>query len=146
MAPLNSLGLSFLAREIVAPPVAVAGPSEMAARISPAVLFITVVLLVSGLAVAAYSSRPTAPMPGGAARGAAAAAALPPPRGRRSAGPRQFTYAELFATTGAKGGRQFDCAVCLCEFTDDDHLRLLPPCCHAFHVVCIDTWLASSAT
>jgi hypothetical protein len=44
-----------------------------------------------------------------------------------------FAYAELSATTGAKGGRQFDCAVCLCEFADDDRLRLLPP------------WLASSA-
>jgi hypothetical protein len=55
-----------------------------------------------------------------------------------------FAYSELSATTGAK--RQFDCAVCLTEFAADDRLRLLPPCGHAFHVGCIDTWLASSST
>ncbi|GAV63007.1 zf-RING_2 domain-containing protein [Cephalotus follicularis] len=41
---------------------------------------------------------------------------------------------------------QFDCAVCLCEFTDQDKLRLLPSCSHAFHINCIDTWLLSNST
>ncbi|CAO2819620.1 unnamed protein product [Amaranthus hypochondriacus] len=36
-----------------------------------------------------------------------------------------------------------DCSVCLGEFFDDDTLRLLPKCSHAFHVTCIDTWLRS---
>ncbi|XP_010695563.2 putative RING-H2 finger protein ATL53 [Beta vulgaris subsp. vulgaris] len=36
-----------------------------------------------------------------------------------------------------------DCSVCLGEFLEDDTLRLLPKCSHAFHVVCIDTWLRS---
>ncbi|MED6106571.1 hypothetical protein PIB30_005555 [Stylosanthes scabra] len=36
-----------------------------------------------------------------------------------------------------------DCSVCLCEFEEDDTLRLLPKCNHAFHLPCIDTWLAS---
>ncbi|XP_068650849.1 E3 ubiquitin-protein ligase Os04g0590900-like [Aristolochia californica] len=36
-----------------------------------------------------------------------------------------------------------DCSVCLSEFQDDENLRLLPKCCHAFHVPCIDTWLKS---
>ncbi|XP_062227527.1 putative RING-H2 finger protein ATL49 [Phragmites australis] len=40
----------------------------------------------------------------------------------------------------------FDCAVCLCEFTMDDKLRLLPTCGHAFHVACIDAWLLSHST
>ncbi|KAK9049691.1 hypothetical protein SSX86_031340 [Deinandra increscens subsp. villosa] len=36
-----------------------------------------------------------------------------------------------------------DCSVCLTEFEDDDTLRLLPKCNHAFHMSCIDTWLRS---
>lgn len=40
----------------------------------------------------------------------------------------------------------FDCAVCLCEFSDQDQLRLLPMCSHAFHISCIDTWLLSNST
>ncbi|KAF5726759.1 putative ring finger protein [Tripterygium wilfordii] len=40
----------------------------------------------------------------------------------------------------------FDCAVCLCEFSEQDKLRLLPTCSHAFHIDCIDTWLLSNST
>ncbi|XP_031107259.1 E3 ubiquitin-protein ligase RING1-like [Ipomoea triloba] len=36
-----------------------------------------------------------------------------------------------------------DCSVCLTEFQEDESLRLLPKCSHAFHVPCIDTWLRS---
>ncbi|KAK0590276.1 hypothetical protein LWI29_024819 [Acer saccharum] len=36
-----------------------------------------------------------------------------------------------------------DCSVCLSEFEEDESLRLLPKCSHAFHVQCIDTWLRS---
>lgn len=36
-----------------------------------------------------------------------------------------------------------DCSVCLSEFRDDETLRLLPKCDHAFHVHCIDTWLTT---
>ncbi|KAL1535857.1 RING-H2 finger protein atl51 [Salvia divinorum] len=38
-----------------------------------------------------------------------------------------------------------DCAVCLSEFEDDESLRLLPKCSHAFHLPCIDTWLKSQS-
>ncbi|KAL5573389.1 hypothetical protein UlMin_022986 [Ulmus minor] len=38
-----------------------------------------------------------------------------------------------------------DCAVCLSKFEPDDQLRLLPLCCHAFHSLCVDTWLPSDA-
>ncbi|KAJ0470438.1 putative transcription factor C2H2 family [Helianthus annuus] len=40
----------------------------------------------------------------------------------------------------------FDYAVCLCEFSENDKLRLLPTCSHAFHINCIDTWLLSNST
>lgn len=36
-----------------------------------------------------------------------------------------------------------NCSVCLNEFQDDESLRLLPNCKHAFHIHCIDTWLRS---
>lgn len=39
-----------------------------------------------------------------------------------------------------------DCAVCLNEFGNDDRLRLLPKCKHAFHLYCIDKWLLSHST
>ncbi|XP_010550113.1 PREDICTED: RING-H2 finger protein ATL46-like [Tarenaya hassleriana] len=52
-----------------------------------------------------------------------------------------FQYKEI---VGAK--EPFDCAVCLCEFSEKDKLRLLPMCSHAFHINCIDTWLLSNST
>eukprot|EP00257_Ricinus_communis_P026565 XP_025013979.1 RING-H2 finger protein ATL52 [Ricinus communis] len=39
-----------------------------------------------------------------------------------------------------------DCSVCLTEFQENDSLRLLPKCNHAFHLPCIDTWLKSHAS
>ncbi|KAF8404664.1 hypothetical protein HHK36_009552 [Tetracentron sinense] len=36
-----------------------------------------------------------------------------------------------------------ECSVCLSEFEEDETLRLLPKCSHAFHPPCIDTWLRS---
>ncbi|XP_028771667.1 RING-H2 finger protein ATL54 [Neltuma alba] len=36
-----------------------------------------------------------------------------------------------------------ECSVCLSEFEEDENLRLLPKCNHAFHLPCIDTWLRS---
>lgn len=36
-----------------------------------------------------------------------------------------------------------DCSVCLSEFEEEETLRLLPKCKHAFHLYCIDTWLRS---
>lgn len=52
-----------------------------------------------------------------------------------------FLYKEIM---GLK--EPFDCAVCLCEFSELDKLRLLPLCSHAFHIDCIDTWLLSNST
>ncbi|PKA59493.1 E3 ubiquitin-protein ligase ATL6 [Apostasia shenzhenica] len=39
-----------------------------------------------------------------------------------------------------------ECAVCLCEFEDDEILRLLPRCDHVFHRDCVDVWLATHVT
>lgn len=52
-----------------------------------------------------------------------------------------FRYKEIM---GLK--EPFDCAVCLSEFSEQDELRLLPLCSHAFHIDCIDTWLLSNSS
>lgn len=36
-----------------------------------------------------------------------------------------------------------DCSVCLSEFREDEQVKLLPKCSHAFHLPCIDEWLKS---
>ncbi|RWR95648.1 RING-H2 finger protein ATL65 [Cinnamomum micranthum f. kanehirae] len=46
-------------------------------------------------------------------------------------------------SSSSAGGR--DCAVCLLEFEENDCVRTLPACAHAFHVDCIDIWLRSHA-
>uniref|UniRef100_A0ACD5YIF5 Uncharacterized protein n=1 Tax=Avena sativa TaxID=4498 RepID=A0ACD5YIF5_AVESA len=186
MAPVRrGLGWSLLAHEIksgdgplgastshasappdMAPPAAAVattdpGPSLAAARITPAVLFITVVLAVVLLAsgmlhilrrmfIKTHRANARAEAverqlqqlfhlhEDGAGPGLDQATidALP-----------AFAYADLSGCSAAKGaGRQFDCAVCLSEFAAEDRLRLLPLCGHAFHLACIDTWLASSST
>ncbi|CAI9781648.1 unnamed protein product [Fraxinus pennsylvanica] len=38
-----------------------------------------------------------------------------------------------------------ECSVCLSEFEENESLRLLPKCSHAFHLPCVDTWLKSHA-
>ncbi|EEF49795.1 E3 ubiquitin-protein ligase ATL6 [Ricinus communis] len=55
-----------------------------------------------------------------------------------------LVYSEVKGLKIGKGA--LECAVCLCEFEDDETLRLLPKCDHVFHPDCIDAWLASHTT
>ncbi|KAL5199235.1 hypothetical protein ABZP36_020438 [Zizania latifolia] len=57
-------------------------------------------------------------------------------------------YAEARELRDGGGSKDvaLECAVCLSEFDDDEELRLLPKCSHAFHPDCIGEWLAGHVT
>ncbi|TVU29573.1 hypothetical protein EJB05_21147, partial [Eragrostis curvula] len=52
----------------------------------------------------------------------------------------------IVAARDGDGDDALECSVCLLEFDDDDALRLLPTCPHAFHPECIGLWLERHAT
>ncbi|KAH7572025.1 hypothetical protein JRO89_XS04G0188700 [Xanthoceras sorbifolium] len=74
------------------------------------------------------------------------------PESRRGPRPRQRRHRDV-PDTGLLRGQvlkigkgALECAVCLCEFEDDETLRLIPKCDHVFHPECIDAWLSSHTT
>ncbi|KAL3728252.1 hypothetical protein ACJRO7_032925 [Eucalyptus globulus] len=70
-----------------------------------------------------------------------------PPRGLDPAVVETFPTVAYAAVKGHRiGERSLECAVCLNDFEDDDTLRLIPKCDHAFHPDCIGEWLASHTT
>ncbi|XP_043714828.1 E3 ubiquitin-protein ligase ATL6-like [Telopea speciosissima] len=56
------------------------------------------------------------------------------------------TFAYSYVKGHKLGKGALECAVCLTEFEDDDKIRLLPKCDHAFHPECIDAWLSNRTT
>ncbi|PKA49477.1 RING-H2 finger protein ATL43 [Apostasia shenzhenica] len=53
----------------------------------------------------------------------------------------------IFRFGSIRGEKQgLECPVCLGRFEPAELLRLLPKCRHAFHVDCVDAWLASHST
>ncbi|KAJ7515099.1 hypothetical protein O6H91_23G071300 [Diphasiastrum complanatum] len=52
-----------------------------------------------------------------------------------------FSFASL---KGDKAG--LECAICLSRYSENEILRLLPKCKHAFHVDCADRWLVLHST
>ncbi|RLM74592.1 E3 ubiquitin-protein ligase ATL6-like [Panicum miliaceum] len=114
--------------------------------------FITVAISVFFflLFVCAYVNQCRLADPGAHGEAAAAAAGGPSRRGKRGLDPAVVatfpivSYREVVAHKIGKG--VLECAVCLTAFEDDDDLRLLPHCSHAFHPECIDPWLQSRVT
>ena len=39
-----------------------------------------------------------------------------------------------------------ECSICMHKFKVGDELRMLPQCCHIFHVACIDSWFRVKGT
>ncbi|XP_010548980.1 PREDICTED: RING-H2 finger protein ATL2 [Tarenaya hassleriana] len=52
----------------------------------------------------------------------------------------------VFSFSAATHPDPIECAVCLCEFEEDEAGRVLPNCKHTFHVECIDMWFHSHST
>ncbi|KAM7459367.1 hypothetical protein LguiA_036361 [Lonicera macranthoides] len=53
----------------------------------------------------------------------------------------------FFRFSSLKGSKEgLECVVCLSKFEDEEVLRLLPKCKHAFHLTCIDKWLESHSS
>lgn len=58
---------------------------------------------------------------------------------------REIPTFQYHKTEREESSSLFKCVVCLTEFQDQDMLRLLPKCSHAFHLDCIDVWLQNNA-
>ncbi|KAJ7533519.1 hypothetical protein O6H91_13G053300 [Diphasiastrum complanatum] len=57
--------------------------------------------------------------------------------------PTDVTMLPMFSFLSLRNRIGLECAVCLNKYEDNQLLRLLPSCEHAFHVDCIDKWLRS---
>ncbi|XAR63120.1 hypothetical protein NMG60_11022952 [Bertholletia excelsa] len=38
------------------------------------------------------------------------------------------------------------CTICLGEYQENEVLRIIPKCCHTFHLSCVDVWLRNQST
>jgi len=52
--------------------------------------------------------------------------------------------AELPVSEATQADTEATCAICLSEYKQGDRIRTLP-CCHRYHVDCIDQWLGTSS-
>ncbi|GLJ39541.1 hypothetical protein SUGI_0807960 [Cryptomeria japonica] len=65
-------------------------------------------------------------------------------RGLERAVIESFPILSYSRVKGLKGpAKCSECVVCLTDFAEDEMLRLLPKCSHAFHPECIDGWLVT---
>ncbi|CAH8340936.1 unnamed protein product [Eruca vesicaria subsp. sativa] len=42
---------------------------------------------------------------------------------------------------GGDGDGDTTCSICLCEYMEEEMVRMMPECKHYFHVSCLDAWL-----
>ncbi|XP_030534940.1 E3 ubiquitin-protein ligase ATL31-like [Rhodamnia argentea] len=117
---------------------------------NPSVGLVMVVIIVILFLLASFSAYVLncSPAPEGSiGRAVRSLRRLGAPRGLDPAVLETFPTAVYSAVKGHKVGEaSLECAVCLNDFEDDDTLRLIPKCDHAFHPDCIGEWLASHTT
>ncbi|KAK6943679.1 Zinc finger, RING-type [Dillenia turbinata] len=78
-------------------------------------------------------------------------AASPPVPHHREIGPRDTSSSSsgsrlkitIPTYRHTKESEEGTCSICLSEFMEEEEIRVLPECAHAFHVPCIDKWLYS---
>ncbi|OWM62948.1 E3 ubiquitin-protein ligase ATL6-like [Punica granatum] len=126
-------------------------PNLNYARFSPSMVVIVIVLVAALFFMAFFSIY----IRRCSDSNAASVAARPSATGRSRRAQRgldqsvinTFPTLEYSKVKGLKIGKgALECAVCLCEFEDDEMLRLIPKCDHVFHPDCIDAWLGSHTT
>ncbi|KAJ1290739.1 hypothetical protein BS78_02G268100 [Paspalum vaginatum] len=80
----------------------------------------------------------------------AAASAMPaaaaPRKGIEEEALRKLPTVPFREEEGGDGEERPECAICLADFARGDEVRVLPPCAHAFHAGCVDTWLLCTST
>jgi len=60
--------------------------------------------------------------------------------------PTKMFHCDDRVTDVSKEEEEEVCPICLIEYEDGEELRCLPPCNHAFHKDCVDSWLQNNAT
>ncbi|XP_010530985.1 PREDICTED: probable E3 ubiquitin-protein ligase ATL44 [Tarenaya hassleriana] len=70
----------------------------------------------------------------------------PPPPPKKGLKKKALESIPRFTFSSAEPQPATDCAICLTDFADGEEIRVLPLCGHAFHVSCIDRWLASRSS
>ncbi|MCO5551914.1 hypothetical protein L7F22_005421 [Adiantum nelumboides] len=58
----------------------------------------------------------------------------------------KFFLTDRAASEPASSMSSSSCVVCLTPFQEDEELKVLPPCQHAFHPLCIDPWFETHST
>ena len=103
-------------------------------------------LCVVGLAFVARCSRLCNPSAYSVDAGPGGGAAMPPAAARKGVEKEALRKLPTVPFEGSDAGERPECAICLAEFARGDEVRVLPPCGHAFHAACVDTWLLCTST